>query len=134
MTDAGTLLHPHAKRILSDVDEAETLLGNLAAAPRGTLRVNAPFSFAVGLLAPMLPEFLRLYPAVRVVLDINNRWISAGADEADVVIRVGDLADSSMVARRLATVELWLCASPDYLSIHGILAAVADLGSHELIS
>ena len=134
LTDAGALLHPYAKRILGDVDEAETLLTNLAAAPRGTLRVNAPFSFAVGLLAPMLPDLPRLHPAVRVVLDINNRWINVGAEEADIVIRVGDLADSSLIARRLASVELWLCASPDYLSVRGTPASVADLGSHELIS
>lgn len=101
LTDAGRLLHPYAQRILSDVDEAETVLGNLAAAPRGTLRVNAPLSFAVGLLAPMLPSFIKLHLGVRVVLDINDRWINLGVEEADVIIRVGELADSSFIARRI---------------------------------
>jgi len=128
------LLYPYALRILSDVEEAETALGSFIGVPRGALRVNAPFSFAVGLLAPMLPGFLARYPEVRVVLDINNRWINVGAEEVDLVIRVGDLADSSLIARRLAAVELWLCDSPAYLLGRGKPSSVRDLTAHDLIS
>jgi len=134
LTDAGTLFHQHALRILNDVDEAETALGSFSGAPRGTLRVNAPFTFAVGLLAPMLPAFLKRYPEVRVILDIENRLIAMPAEEADLVVRIGGLADSALIARRIATLELWACASPAYLAARGTPASVSDLDSHDLIA
>ncbi len=134
LTDAGTLFHQHALRILNDVDEAETALGSFSGAPRGTLRVNAPFTFAVGLLAPMLPAFLKRYPEVRVILDIENRLIAMPAEEADLVVRIAGLADSTLIARRIATLELWACASPAYLAARGTPALVRDLDSHDLIA
>lgn len=134
LTDAGTLFHRHALRILNDVEEAETALGSFAGEPRGTLRVNAPFTFAVGLLAPMLPSFLSRYPQVRVVLGIENRVINMPAEEADLVIRIGALADSALIARRLAAMELWACASPGYLADRGHPESVSDLAGHDLFS
>lgn len=134
LTEAGALFLSHALRILNDVDEAETALGSFAGAPRGTLRVNAPFTFAVGLLAPMLPAFLASYPEVRVVLDIENRLIDMLAEDIDLVIRVGELADSALIARRLATIELWACASPAYVAARGMPASAQDLSAHELIA
>lgn len=134
LTEAGMLLLPHALRILDDVNEAETALGSIAKLPQGTLRVNAPFTFAAGLIAPMLPAFLADYPEVRVVLDLDNRWIDVRADEADLVIRAGRLADSTLISRRLAAVELWACASPAYLQARGIPSSAADLAGHELIA
>ncbi len=134
LTDAGTLFHQHALRILNDVDEAETALGSFSGAPRGTLRVNAPFTFAVGLLAPMLPAFLKRFPEVRVILDIENRLIAMPAEEADLVVRIAGLADSTLIARRIATLELWACASPAYLAARGTPASVRDLDSHDLIA
>jgi DNA-binding transcriptional LysR family regulator len=134
LTDAGLLLRPHAARILADVEEAAAALGRFAGAPRGTLRVNAPFTFAVGLLAPMLPGFLARYPEVRVVLDIENRIVAMPAEAADVVIRVGTLPDSDLVARRLARMALWTCAGPGYLAARGAPARPADLAGHVLIA
>jgi DNA-binding transcriptional LysR family regulator len=88
LTDAGALLRPHARRILNDVDEAETALGGFGGVPRGLLRVNATYAFAQGVLAPMLPPFLARHPEVRVALDIENRRIDPMAEEADLVIRL----------------------------------------------
>lgn len=133
LTDAGTLLYRHALRILNEVEEARTALGGLAGVPRGTLRVNAPFAFTEGLLAPMLPAFLRHHPEIRVVLDIGNRRIDVLAEEVDVVIRTGPLVSSGLIARRLATPELWLCASPHYLAARGVPGSVADLAEHDLV-
>ncbi|XYI02174.1 LysR family transcriptional regulator [Sorangium sp. So ce1128] len=77
LTDAGALLRSHALRILGDVEEAEAALGNLAASPRGTLRVSAPFAFAAAQLGPMLPSFMARHPQVRVVLDVDDRHVDA---------------------------------------------------------
>ena len=133
LTDAGRLLQRHAQRILDDVGEAENALIGLIGGPRGTLRVSVGFTFAVGPLAPMLPQFLARYPEVRVVLSIENRSIDLLAEDFDVAVRIGPLPDSDLIARRLATVALWTCASPAYLAARGTPAAVDDLRSHELI-
>lgn len=134
LTDAGTLLLPHARRVIGDVEEAVTALGNYVGAPRGTLRVNVPFTFAVGLLAPMLPGFMARYPEVRVVLDVENRVIDLPVEAADLVIRVGPLPDSDLVARRLARIELWTCASPAYLAARGTPSSVEELPGHTLLA
>lgn len=133
LTDAGVLFLPHAMRILNDVDEAETALGSFAGVPRGVLRVNAPYAFTQGLLGPMLPPFLARFPGLRVTLDINDQRIDMLAEETDLVIRVGPLTDSGLIARRLATLELWACASPAYLAARGTPESVAELGGHDIV-
>lgn len=133
LTDAGRLLQRHARRILDDVAEAETALIGLIGVPRGTLRVSVGFTFAAGPLAAMLPRFFARHPEVRVALAIDNRNVDLLAEDIDVAIRIGPLPDSDLVARRLATVSLWTCASPAYLAARGTPATVEDLRPHELI-
>jgi DNA-binding transcriptional LysR family regulator len=133
LTDAGVLFRPYAIRILADVDEAGTALDNFAGAPRGTLRVSAPFTVVVAIVSPMLPAFLACYPEVRVVLDVENRVIDMPVEPADLVIRVGALPDSDLIARHLLTTEAWTCASPAYLAAHGTPSRLAELGAHALI-
>ena len=128
------MFRPHALRILADVDEAGTALDGFAGVPRGTLRVSVPFTLAVALVSPMLPSFLATYPEVRVVLDVENRIIDMPVEAADLVIRVGVLPDSDLIARHLMTTEVWTCASPGYIEKHGSPVNVGDLGGHTLIS
>lgn len=134
LTDMGTLFQPHALRVLAEVQEAEGAVSDFAGVPRGTLRVNAPITFAIGLIAPMLAPFVARFPEVRIVLDVENRRIDVLAEEVDLVIRIGTLPDSQLVARRLATLQLWACASPAYLAERGTPASVADLSSHALLA
>lgn len=133
LSDAGMLLRPHALRILADVDEAGAALDGLAAVPSGTLRISLPFTVATALVAPMLPGFAATYPQVRVVLAVENRFVDMPAEAVDLVIRVGALPDSDLVARLLLTSETWLCASPDYLTLRGTPRCVGDLTAHVLI-
>ena len=133
LTDAGKLFHMHALRILADVDEAQAAVGNLSGVPCGTLRINGPHTFLQGAVAAMLPSFLTRYPKVNVVLEGESLRLDPPATEADIMIRVGPLADSAMVARRLMTVELWTCASPAYLATHGSPSRVADLARHDVV-
>lgn len=134
LTDAGLLLRRHARRILDDVAEAEDAIGGFIGVPRGTLRVSAPFTFAAGPLASMLPGFLARYPEVRPVLTIDNRMIDLLTEDIDVAIRIGPLRDSELIARRLTTIPLWPCASPRYLANAGIPKTVQDLAQHQLMS
>ena len=133
LSDAGRLYLPHARRILSDVDEAGVALEGLMGAPRGTLRINAATTFALGLVAPMLPGFMRRYPEVRVVLDTENRVVDLAREEVDVAIRVGRMADSDLMARKLGAIELWPCASPAYLLEHGTPSTPDMLAGHVLL-
>ena len=133
LTDAGRLFLPHALRILGDVEEAEAALGQFAWAPRGTLRVRAPYAFIRGALTPMLPAFLQRYPDVDVVLELDAGWSGLVTGEADLIIRIGPLPDTAMVARRLATIELWTCASPGYVAARGAPSCPADLAGHDIV-
>ena len=132
LTDAGRLLHSHAERILGELDEAEAALGGFTGVPRGVLRVNAPYSFAMGAIAPMLPGFLQRYRELEVVLEMQGASDPPSSD-ADLIIRLGPLPDSSMIARRLATVELWTCANAAYLSGRGVPRTVKDLPAHDIV-
>jgi DNA-binding transcriptional LysR family regulator len=134
LTDAGLLLHRHARRILDDVGEAENALGGLIGVPRGDLRVSVPFTFAAGPLAPMLPAFMKRYPEVRVVFSIDNRPVDLLVEEIDLAIRIGRLPDSDLIARRLASFELWPCASPAYLADKGAPVVLDDLRNYILIA
>lgn len=133
LTDAGVLLLPHAIRILNDVDEASAALDGLAGTASGLLRINTSYAFGQGLIASMLPAFLANYPDVRVMLDLDNRRIDILAEGTDVVIRIGALPDSTLVARTLPAVELWLCASPTYLRAHGVPASLEDLSRYDVV-
>ncbi|CAA9572402.1 MAG: Transcriptional regulator, LysR family, partial [uncultured Thermomicrobiales bacterium] len=133
LTDAGHLLLRHARRILDDVGEAENALAGLVGVPRGTLKVSVGYTFAVGPVAAMLPGFLARHPGVRVALAIENRNVDLLAEEFDLAIRIGPLRDSVLIARRLAAIALWTCASPAYLAARGTPATPDDLRAHELI-
>jgi len=101
--------------------------------PRGTLRINAAVTFALGLVAPMLPAFMRRYPELRVVLETENRVVDLAREEIDVAIRVGQMPDSDLMARKLGSIELWPCASPGYLAERGTPDAPNRLGDHALL-
>ena len=134
LTDAGLLLHRHARRILDEVGEAENAIGGLIGVPSGTLRVSVPFTFAAGPLARMLPRFLARYPEVRVALTVDNRPIDLLIEEMDIAIRIGPLSESELIARRLAIFALRPYASPAYLKEHGTPETIDDLARHTLIA
>jgi len=134
LTDAGRLLLPHALRLLGDAEEAEAALGAFTGVPRGDLRINAPYVFSQYLVASMLPAFLTRHPEVRVILEVTDRPIDIRGDEADVVIRVGQLADSSLIARKLLDIGMWICASPSYLTRAGLPSDPGELEGHELLA
>lgn len=133
LTDAGWLLLRHARRIIDDVIEAENALGGLIGTPAGDLTVSATTTFAAGPLAAMLPGFMESYPDVRVRLMLVTTPVDLLAEDVDISIRMGPLPDSSLIARRIATVPRWLCVSPAYLDAHPPIAALTDLKSHRLL-
>jgi DNA-binding transcriptional LysR family regulator len=119
LTDAGQAFHDRAVRILAETEDAEAAVSRLQAAPRGVLRVNAPVSFGVAHLGPLLPDFLARHPDLSVDLVLNDRVVDLVDEGFDVAIRIAPLAESSLVARRLCVSRRVLVASPGYVARHG---------------
>ncbi|MGY2284492.1 LysR family transcriptional regulator [Pseudomonas gingeri] len=133
LTDAGHLLYPQALRILENVEIAMSTMVDHAGVPSGVLRINAPCAFSRCIIAPMLPSFLKRYPSILVEIVATDERINMLSGEFDITIRIGTMADSLLVARRIRSTELWTCASPRYLSECGTPLTLKDLLNHNLI-
>jgi DNA-binding transcriptional LysR family regulator len=133
LTEIGASYYERVKVILAEVEGAESLAAETRAIPRGRLRVNASVSFGVHALAPRLPEYLLANPEVTIDLSLSNGYVDAIDEGFDVVFRIGELADSSLIARQLAPYELALCAAPAYLERHSPIHNPHDLSQHECI-
>jgi DNA-binding transcriptional LysR family regulator len=133
LTEAGRLYHERAKRILAEVEEARLSVTQLEAVPRGTLRLNVSVSFGRLHVAPALVDFLALHPGLRVDLATTDAFVDLVEENVDLAIRIGELSDSSLVARRLAPNRRVLCASPDYLERHGVPSTPDDLPGHNCL-
>ena len=132
-TDAGLRLVSHARRLVSDYEEAISEAMGEAALPRGLLRISAPLVFGRRHIAPIVTAFLDAYPDVRAELMLSNRIIDLVEERVDVALRIGPLADSSLVALTLGHVRHVLVASPDYLARRGIPKELSHLAGHEIV-
>ncbi|MEO1191987.1 MAG: LysR family transcriptional regulator [Pseudomonadota bacterium] len=130
LTEEGSAFFERAQRILTDVEEAEQAVTHLHGAPRGTLKLNAPVVFGHGHIAPLLPDYLARYPEMRVDLSTNDRFVDLLEEGLDLVIRIGDLSDSSLIARKLAVTRRVVVASEAYLKKHGTPKTPQDLTGH----
>jgi DNA-binding transcriptional LysR family regulator len=133
LTEIGAAFHERAERIVADIAEAERAVSHLHGAPRGQLRVNAPVAFGIDHLAPLLPGFMARNHEVSVDLSVNDRFVDLVEEGIDVAIRIGELADSSLIARRLAANRRVVCAAPDYLERRGTPASTAGLKRHNCL-
>jgi DNA-binding transcriptional LysR family regulator len=133
LTEAGAALDQRAQRILAEAEAAEQDLGRLSAAPRGRLKVSAPMSFGNLYLAAALPEFLRRHSELSLDLNFSDRQVDLVEEGFDVAIRIGTLADSSLVARKLANVRRVVAASPGYWRRHGTPRHPRDLKDHNCL-
>jgi DNA-binding transcriptional LysR family regulator len=118
---------------LGELDEAEGALRNLAANPRGTLRVDMSGTHATQIVLPRIDEFRQRYPRIDLVLSCGDRLIDLVREGVDCVIRAGVPKDSALVARRLARMPQVLCASPEYLALRGLPQTPDELTRHDSI-
>ncbi len=132
-TEVGAALYERCARVAAEVEEAEQIVTRLHTTPRGVLRVNAPVSFGHLHLASAIPGFMAQYPELRVELTLNDRFVDVVEEGYDMVVRIGFLRDSSMVARRLASSDSILCASRAYLDRRGTPRTPGDLAGHDCI-
>lgn len=132
LTDEGRLYLEHCLRVADEISYIEELLGNTAEV-RGTLHVDVPQVFARLVLVPQLARLQAQYPALVLQVTMENRDLDVAGRELDCAIRIGDLPDSSVVARPLGRMRWVTCAAPGYLSAYGAPAHPRDLPGHNCL-
>ncbi|MFZ6640125.1 LysR family transcriptional regulator [Undibacterium sp. TC4M20W] len=133
LTPDGAAYYERCVRILADVDETESSFQNVARGPKGQLRIDVPTSIGRLILLPQVCEFYSRYPDIKLVMGMGDRMVDMVQEAVDCVIRVGELQDSSMVARRIGTFQSITCAAPDYLDTHGEPQSLEDLQHHQAV-
>lgn len=134
LTDAGRAYFERCSQIVIDAENAERSINQLQERPGGLLRINAPLSFGSKYLLDIFPKFMHLYPEVNLEVEFNDRLIDVVAEGYDVVIRVSDIKDSNLVARKFSSSRLVVVASPDYLKRKGYPTRVEELAQHDCIA
>jgi len=133
LTDEGAAYHDACVRILGEVDEADAAASAGRGLPQGTLKVALPASFGHRQIAPLVPRFAELYPKVRLALHLSDRAVNLVEEGYDLAVRIAELEDSSLAARKLAPNRRVICASPAYLERHGTPRMPEDLTRHNCL-
>lgn len=134
LTDSGRQFYARSLRILADLEDSEQQVSDEHAELSGVIRIAAPLSFGIQHLSPVLNDFLKDHPELRLDIDLNDHMVNLMDEGVDLGIRIGNLDDSSLIARRLAPSKLVLCASPEYLYQHGEPEHPHDLRQHRGLS
>lgn len=133
LTDAGQAFYDRGVRVLEDLEEAERAVTQLQTTPRGVLRLSVPMTFGTRYVTPLLGEFLIEHPDLTIDLDLSDRKVDLVDEGFDLVLRIGELQDSSLMVRKLAPAQRYCCASPSYLQVHGEPDKPSDLTDHECL-
>ena len=126
-TRDGEVYYNHCVRLLADLDAVEAVFREAAVVPKGKLRIDLAASLARQVLVPALPDFLARYPQIELDIGTSDRFIDMVQEGVDYVLRAGDLSDSTMVGRRVASMSQATVASADYVRRHGLPQTLADL-------
>lgn len=134
MTAEGEQFYRQSAKILGDVTAALATFTSTADSPAGKLRLDLPVILAKTVVIPALPLFQQRYPNIELVVGSSDTPIDIVGEGVDCVVRLGELTDSSSVARRIGTVPMLTCASPGYLDRHGVPTQLADLAQHVAVN
>lgn len=132
-TEAGLAYYERCIAILAQVEETEAQISRLHDEPKGVLRVNAPMSFGMMYLSAAVADFMQKYTDLKVELTLNDRFIDPLEEGVDVTVRIGELDDSSLIARRISSTAMVLVASPRYLAEHGEPKSPRELAGHRAL-
>ncbi len=133
LTEAGQIYYDKARQIQRDVHEAGQSISGFKDKPSGLLRISAPYTWADVKITPWLAEFLTHYPDIKINIECNDRYQNIIEHQLDIVIRVGELLDSSYIAVPFGQVNFVLCATPSYIAQCGLPNTVSDLQNHNAI-
>ncbi|QYK14389.1 LysR family transcriptional regulator [Shewanella rhizosphaerae] len=133
MTEEGQLYYRHCRQVLDGLEEAERALSSLRGLPQGLLRMTAPVAYGEKYILPVVNDFLLTYPNVEVDIALTNRQVRLVDAGIDLAIRIGKLADSSLIAKRISQRINYVCASPDYLKRFGEPHSLSELSRHNCL-
>lgn len=133
VTEEGQKYFEHCHRILSAVEEAEAEILYQNEVAKGILKVSVPAYFGRLYIAPLIPHFLEQFPEIELSLDFSDHFVDIINSGYDAVIRIGDLKDSSLVAKKLAVDQRVLVASPKYVKNYGVPHSPNELGEHNVL-
>ncbi len=133
LTEAGQGFHQRILAVLAGIEEAETYASGRSSEVSGTLKISAPTSFGRMHIAPHLKAFMDDHPDLAIHLVLSDEFTDIVGGGFDLAIRIAELTDSTLVARRLAPVRRLLCASPDYIAAHGMPQTIDDLKRHRCL-
>ncbi|MFD2264455.1 LysR family transcriptional regulator [Lacibacterium aquatile] len=133
LTREGMAFRDRCRPILADLNEARDEVLSAGTAPAGRLRISLPTALSQRKIIRALPVFLKRYPAIHLDISTNDRPVDLIAEGVDIAVRVGEMADSSLVIRRLGRPPYATCASPDYFAEYGIPQTVEDLADHQCL-
>lgn len=134
LTDEGASYYEACSRLLAEIDEADAAVAVGRVEPQGVLRVALPASFGHLHVAPRIPAFAAQYPKVRLALSLSDRSVNVIEEGFDCAVRIAELEDSSLAARKLAPNRRVVCASPSYLARHGTPQSPEDLARHDVLT
>lgn len=132
-TEIGLAYYDRARRVLNDAGEADALVSSMQSDPSGQLRISVATDFGVNHLSPVLGEFLAEFPEITVNMELNNRYVELISEGFDMAVRIGELEDSSLRARKLTETNKRMIASPAYLEKFGRPQKIDDLNDHKLL-
>ncbi|MCL4188247.1 MAG: LysR family transcriptional regulator [Rhodobacteraceae bacterium] len=132
-TEIGLAYYDRARRVLNDAGEADALVSAMQSAPSGLLRMSVATDFGVTLLSPILGEFLKEYPSITINMVLNNRYVELISEGFDMAIRMGELEDSSLRARKITDTTRRMVAAPSYFQTYGRPMKIDDLNEHKLL-
>lgn len=132
-TEIGLVYYDRARRVLNDAGEADSMVTAMQSAPSGVLRMSVATDFGTSLLTPVLDEFLRDFPDISVNMVLKNRYVELISEGFDMAIRLGELEDSSLRARKITDATQRLVAAPAYFAEHGRPDRIDELSDHRLL-
>ena len=130
VTDTGQRLYERVRQILTELQAAADEVRGGEQRIQGQLRIAAPISFGVRYLGAVLAPVLKQHPTLEVAIDLDDRSVDLLGNGYDLGVRVGQSSTPSLIQRRLTTIELWICASPEYLKTHGVPRYIDELPNH----
>jgi DNA-binding transcriptional LysR family regulator len=133
VSEAGNIYYQRCRQILEDLETAEDAISDMQSHPTGKLKITAPVTYGEATIAPLVNSFLALYPDLDVEINLSNLKKDLIEEGFDIAIRQGNLADSTMMAKRLSSRTFYVCASPDYLEAHGTPLTPRDLEKHNCL-
>jgi len=133
LTEEGAVYFRHCRQVLDGLEEAERAISSLHQSPQGLIRMTAPVTYGERFVMPIVVNFMEKYPQVEVICELTNKQLDLVDGSYDLAIRLGRLADSSLVAKRLTSRRQYVCASPAYLQQYGVPETLADLNQHHCL-